>query len=111
MEDNQSSHIRFVRESDSDVLLEVDNAGIVLGRKAAYDFTPTINSNLDVPHKQYVDQQIINHIPSKIMTGDTEVVTGAVNVTTTVEDVPVQVATQSQIQSNVPVVYNGVSVT
>ena len=47
--------MRIVRASDQDVLLELDNAGIVLGRKAAYDATPTINSNLDIPHKQYVD--------------------------------------------------------
>ncbi len=47
--------MRIVRASDADVLLEVDNAGIVLGRKSAYDTSPNINSNLDIPHKQYVD--------------------------------------------------------
>lgn len=111
IQDNQSSHMRIVRASDADVLLEVDNAGIVLGRKAAYDATPVINSNLDIPHKQYVDQAITAHIPDRIETADTSVTTNAANVTVTVEDVEVQVATQSQIQTSVPVIYDGVPVT
>ena len=100
-----------MRASDDDVLLEIDNAGLVLGRKAAYDSTPTINSNLDIPHKQYVDQTVGAYVPVMIRDTDTEVVASAAAVTTTVQTVDVQVITQSQIQANVPVVYDGVSVT
>jgi hypothetical protein len=89
IQDNQTSHMRIVRASDADVLLEVDNAGLVLGRKAAYDATPVINSNLDIPHKQYVDQSIAAYIPDRVQNTDTEVVASASNVTITVEDVDV----------------------
>ena len=111
IQDNQTSHLRIVRASDADVLLEVDNAGIVLGRKSAYDTAPIINSNLDIPHKQYVDQSITAYIPVKIQDTDTQVTASSAAVTTTVQTVDVQVISQSQIQANVPVVYDGVTVT
>ena len=89
--------MRIVRASDADVLLEVDNAGIVLGRKSAYDTTPIINSNLDIPHKQYVDQTVAAYIPNRIQDTDTDVTASSSAVTTTVQTVEVQVITQSQI--------------
>jgi len=71
------------------LLLELDDAQLKAGRKMQYEHQFAINTNRDIPDKEYVDDAISNYYQDAIKTADTQVSTSASTITNTVQSVDV----------------------